>query len=52
VAGNVIPDACTVLVNFRFAPDRTEAQAYDHVRQVLDGHEVELLDSAPARCPG
>ena len=52
VAGNVIPDACTVLVNFRYAPDRSEAQAYDHVREVLDGHEVELLDSAPGALPG
>jgi succinyl-diaminopimelate desuccinylase len=52
VAGNVIPDVCTVLVNFRYAPDRTEAQAYDHVRHVLDGYEVELLDSAPGALPG
>jgi succinyl-diaminopimelate desuccinylase len=52
VAGNVIPDACTVMVNFRYAPDRTPAQAYDHVREVLDGHQLELLDSAPGALPG
>ena len=52
VAGNVIPDACTVLVNFRFAPDRTEAQAYDHVREVLQPYAVELVDSAPGALPG
>jgi succinyl-diaminopimelate desuccinylase len=52
VAGNVIPDACTVMVNFRYAPDRTEAQAYAHVRQVLDGYHLELLDSAPGALPG
>ena len=50
VAGNVIPDACTVLVNFRFAPDRTESQAYDHVREVMG--ECELVDSAPGALPG
>jgi succinyl-diaminopimelate desuccinylase len=50
VAGNVIPDAATVLVNFRFAPDRTEAQAYDHVREVLG--DCELVDSAPGALPG
>ena len=52
VAGNVIPDECSVLVNFRFAPDRSEAQAYDHVRQVLAGYDVELTDSAPGALPG
>jgi succinyl-diaminopimelate desuccinylase len=35
VAGNVIPDACTVTVNFRYAPDRTEEEAVAHVREVF-----------------
>ncbi len=52
VAGNVIPDVCTVLVNFRFAPDRSEEQAYEHVRQVLEPYAVELVDSAPGALPG
>lgn len=52
VAGNVIPDEATVLVNFRFAPDRSEEQAYDHVRAVFDGYDVELTDSAPGALPG
>jgi succinyl-diaminopimelate desuccinylase len=50
VAGNVIPDEATVLVNFRFAPDRSEQQAYDHVREVLG--DCELVDSAPGALPG
>ena len=52
VAGNVIPDACTVVVNFRFAPDRTEAQALEHVQQALAPYDVTLLDSAPGALPG
>src|SRR5699024_5251948 len=32
VAGNVIPDECTVSVNYRFAPDRSEQEAAAHVR--------------------
>ncbi len=52
VAGNVIPDACTVLVNYRFAPDLDEAAAFAHVRSVFTGFEVELTDSAPAARPG
>ena len=52
VAGNVIPDACSVTVNFRFAPDRTEAQALTHVQEVLAPYDVQLLDSAPGALPG
>jgi len=52
VAGNVLPDRCTVSVNYRFAPDRSVEEAYAHVREVFDGYEVELSDSAPAALPG
>ena len=52
VAGNVVPDACTVLVNFRFAPDRSEADALAHVQEVLAPYAVELVDSAPGALPG
>ena len=52
VAGNVIPDECTVLVNYRFAPDRSEEEAAAHVREVFADYEVEITDSAPAARPG
>jgi succinyl-diaminopimelate desuccinylase len=54
VAGNVLPDECLVTVNFRFAPDRSEAAAADHVRSVFDGlaAEVSIVDSAPGALPG
>ncbi|MFI5956476.1 succinyl-diaminopimelate desuccinylase [Cryptosporangium sp. NPDC051539] len=52
VAGNVIPDRCDVVVNYRFAPDRSEADAERHVREVFDGFDVEVTDSAPGALPG
>jgi succinyl-diaminopimelate desuccinylase len=52
VAGNVVPDECTIEVNLRFAPDRTENQALAHVQEVFDGFDVELTDSAPGAMPG
>lgn len=52
VAGNVLPDECRVVVNFRFAPDRSETDAAAHVADVFAGYEVELLDSAPGAPPG
>lgn len=52
VAGNVIPDVCAVEVNFRFAPDRTEADAEEHMREVFAGYDLEFTDSAPGARPG
>jgi succinyl-diaminopimelate desuccinylase len=52
VAGNVIPDRCDVTVNYRFAPDRSEKDAEQHLREVFAGYEVTLTDSAPGALPG
>jgi succinyl-diaminopimelate desuccinylase len=52
VAGNVIPDECVVEVNFRFAPDRSEADAEAFVRDFFDGYDVVLTDTAPGALPG
>jgi succinyl-diaminopimelate desuccinylase len=52
VAGNVLPDVCTVQVNHRFAPDRSEAEAAAYVREFFAGFEVELTDTAPGALPG
>jgi succinyl-diaminopimelate desuccinylase len=52
VAGNVLPDECRVSVNFRFAPDRSEAEAEAFVRDYFEGFEVTVSDSAPGALPG
>lgn len=52
IAGNVVPDACTITVNFRFAPDRDEADALAHCRQVFDGYELAVVDVAAGARPG
>jgi succinyl-diaminopimelate desuccinylase len=52
VAGNVLPDVCTVSVNHRFAPDRSEAEAEAFVRAFFEGYDVQVTDSAPGALPG
>ncbi|WP_380166121.1 succinyl-diaminopimelate desuccinylase [Jannaschia sp. R86511] len=54
IAGNVVPDECTVSVNHRFAPDRSVEEAFAHVQEVLAGLDVTLTlsDSAAGARPG
>jgi succinyl-diaminopimelate desuccinylase len=57
VAGNVVPDLATVIINHRFAPDCTAAAAEAHVREVLapyldDGDTVELTECSAGALPG
>ncbi len=52
VAGNVIPDECTVTVNYRFAPDRSAEQAADHIRELFAAWDVTITDVAGGARPG
>jgi succinyl-diaminopimelate desuccinylase len=52
IANNVIPDRCVVAVNYRFAPDRSPAEAEYHVRELFEGFEVAVVDAAAGARPG
>jgi succinyl-diaminopimelate desuccinylase len=52
IAGNVVPDSCVVTVNYRFAPDRSVAEAEEYIRSVFGGWRVSVLDVAPGARPG
>jgi succinyl-diaminopimelate desuccinylase len=52
VAGNVIPDEAVVTVNYRFAPDKSGAEAEAYVRELFAGYEVTLTDLAEGARPG
>jgi succinyl-diaminopimelate desuccinylase len=56
VAGNVVPDRAAVVLNHRFAPDRTAAQAESSIRELLAPHlepgdDWEVFDAAAGAPP-
>jgi succinyl-diaminopimelate desuccinylase len=58
VAGNVVPDAASVTLNFRYAPDRVMAGADEYLRQLLsssfsedEGDTWLLIDGADGAPP-
>jgi succinyl-diaminopimelate desuccinylase len=52
VSGNVVPDQAVVTVNYRFAPDRSEEQAHQHLQETFEGFGLTVTDSAPGALPG
>ncbi|MFV0406132.1 MAG: succinyl-diaminopimelate desuccinylase [Propioniciclava sp.] len=52
IASNVIPDACQVTINFRFAPDRSLESATEYCRALFSGYELQVTDGASAALPG
>ena len=51
VSGNVVPDRCTITVNYRFAPDLDEAAALAHVQEMFSPYEVVPTDSSAGALP-
>jgi succinyl-diaminopimelate desuccinylase len=59
VAANVVPDTATVVLNHRFAPDRSVVEAEAALSELLNrsvdaarGDTVAVVDSAPSAHPG
>ncbi len=57
VAGNVVPDAASLTLNYRFAPDRSGAEAAAFVDRLVrphldQGDELVVLDAAEGAPPG
>ena len=46
------PTCAPSSVNYRFAPDRSEAEAEAFVRDFFEGYDVRVSDSAPGALPG
>jgi succinyl-diaminopimelate desuccinylase len=56
VASNVVPDAASITINHRVAPDRSRDEAADSLRGFLadlleDGDELTVVDWAPSAAP-
>jgi succinyl-diaminopimelate desuccinylase len=47
IADNVVPDRCTVRVNYRYAPGRSREQAEADLRELAGGAELEVLGNSP-----
>lgn len=52
VAGNVIPDECTVHINYRFAPSSTADDAIAHMHELFGAYEITVVDRAEGARPG
>ena len=51
IASNVVPDRVTCGVNYRYAPDRSPAEAEERIRELLAGlGEVTVTSNAPPAC--
>ncbi|MEI6854745.1 MAG: succinyl-diaminopimelate desuccinylase [Acidimicrobiaceae bacterium] len=56
ISPNVVPDAASLTVNHRFAPDKNADEALESIKQLLgssieEGDAIQIIDSAPSAAP-
>ncbi len=52
IANNVVPDACAIVVNRRFAPKYSIEEAREQTEELLAGADrIEVLNASPAAPP-
>jgi succinyl-diaminopimelate desuccinylase len=52
IANNVIPDAATLTVNYRYAPSTSADKALAHVEELFPDYEVTVVDNVAGAMPG
>ena len=52
IATNVIPDSSVLTVNYRFAPDKTAAEAIEKLQGLFEGFDLKVTDEAEGARPG
>lgn len=52
VAGNVVPDAASIEINYRYAPSVTADQAQARMQELFADFNLEVLDNAHGALPG
>lgn len=52
IATNVIPDAATITVNYRFAPSKSLGDAEKYLREFFNGFDVKVTDGSAGARPG
>jgi succinyl-diaminopimelate desuccinylase len=48
IADNVVPDRCTVRLNYRYAPGRSREEAEARIRELAVGGDVEVVGNSPS----
>jgi len=52
IAGNVIPDLATIVINYRYAPTVSAELAQQRITELFSDYEVNILDNEPGALPG
>ncbi|MDO5495252.1 MAG: succinyl-diaminopimelate desuccinylase [bacterium] len=52
IATNMVPDLCTLTINYRFAPSTSVEEALEHLEEVFSPYILDLKDAVAGARPG